>query len=260
MYRVSVTSGANSGLADPVVSLYDRSGAAVAVSGTALVDSDDDDDGAASFEFAPDGSATFFVEASGLAGASGAYTVQITDVTPVGVRQLAAGIAHTCVLKDDGSAHCWGDTSDSRTVVPQQSQYISVGTGERTTCAVTTDGQLSCWGVNSGGVATPPAGNDFAYVDVGRYHACALKTDGTVACWGLGTYIHPPTAVAAGDEPLSALATGASFSCGIVASDQSFGLLGLGGRIWLGVRAVRSVSTLWLSAMHTCAVSRPTPP
>ncbi len=254
VYRVSVTSGANSGLADPVVSLYDRSGAAVAVSGTALVDSDDDDDGAASFEFVPDGSATFFVEASGLAGASGAYTVQITDVTPVGVRQLAAGIAHTCVLKDDGSVHCWGDTSDSRTVVPQQSQYISVGTGERTTCAVTTDGQLSCWGVNSGGVATPPAGNDFAYVDVGRYHACALKTDGTVACWGLGTYIHPPTAVAAGDEPLSALATGASFSCGIVASDQSLACWGSAGGYGLASVPSGQFDAVAVGNAHVCGL------
>ena len=254
VYRVSVTSGTNSGLADPVASLFDRSGAVVAVSGTALVDSDDDNDGAASFEFVPDASATFFVEASGLANASGAYTVQITDVTPVGVHQLAAGIAHTCVLTDDGSAHCWGDASDSRTAVPQQSRYIAIGTGERTTCAVTTDGQLSCWGVNSGGVATPPAGNDFAFVDVGRYHACALKTDGTVACWGLGTYTHPPTAVQTGDETLSALVTGASFSCGIVASDQSLACWGSAGGYGLASAPSGQFDAVAVGNEHVCGL------
>ena len=221
VYRISVASAANSGLADPVVTLFDDSGAAVTVSGAAVADSDSDSDGAATIDYRPDAQATYFVEASGLGGATGAYTVAVADVTPAPVRQLAAGGSHSCALRSDGTAQCWGGNDNGQTAVPPQGRFHELGLGPFTTCAVTADGQLYCWGSNAGGVATPPAGADFESVGVGKYHACALKADSTAVCWGLDFYASVPAGSNNDAIEFSAIDVGEYSACGVTAADGS---------------------------------------
>ena len=50
------------------------------------------------------------------------------------------------------------------------------------TCGLRTDGSAACWGWNTDGQATPPAGT-FTSISAGRFHTCGMKVNGTVACW-----------------------------------------------------------------------------
>jgi len=115
---------------------------------------------------------------------------------------------HSCAIKKDGTAWCWGynyygqlgdATSTDRTIPIQVSGLtgaLSIETGRHFTCAVRSDGTVQCWGYNYYGqlgngttanrsVAGPVAGlTDVVSVAPGLDHACASKSDGTVWCWG----------------------------------------------------------------------------
>jgi alpha-tubulin suppressor-like RCC1 family protein len=133
--------------------------------------------------------------------------------------------SHTCALKTDGTAWCWGDngygqlgdntTNDSYTPV----QVLGVGGSgyfvqveeiqvtHLTTCALKTDGTAYCWGSNGSGQlgndstsssSTPvQVKNSGSFSDFllniqninssGDENTCTTKTDGTVWCWGENT-------------------------------------------------------------------------
>ena len=121
-----------------------------------------------------------------------------------GSGQIAAGRAHTCVLKDDGSVYCSGDNSayqlgngsNSSSLTPIQVAGLAdvrqIAAGGDQTCAVKSNGTVLCWGGNfAGNTPTQVAGiSNASQVTVGGgqswvgTHACALKSDGTVVCWG----------------------------------------------------------------------------
>ncbi len=94
--------------------------------------------------------------------------------------QVAAGLAHTCVLFDDGTVRCWGrlideprtgtvagllgtndvvrdgrgfakplDTGDVR--LSERAVQISAASSGAHSCALLASGQLSCWGLNVNG-------------------------------------------------------------------------------------------------------------
>ncbi|NCU42105.1 MAG: RCC1 repeat-containing protein, partial [Candidatus Moranbacteria bacterium] len=150
--------------------------------------------------------------------------VQVKGVGNVGflenVAQISAGNQHTCSLKTDGTAYCWGynqsgqlgdNTTTSRYTPIQVKGVDGVGflenvswisLGESHTCAMKTDGTAYCWGSNSSGQlgdntttskSTPVqvlgvggSGNlsGVSLISSGYRHACATKTDGTAYCWG----------------------------------------------------------------------------
>ncbi|WP_169337336.1 putative Ig domain-containing protein [Rudaea cellulosilytica] len=70
----------------------------------------------------------------------------------LGFGQIAAGNAHACQVRPDGTLGCWG-----------QNNYG--------------DGALF-------GAATPPGGGTFTSVVAGDSHSCALDTNSKVTCWG----------------------------------------------------------------------------
>ncbi|MBN1655424.1 MAG: hypothetical protein JXA30_16785 [Deltaproteobacteria bacterium] len=137
------------------------------------------------------------------------------------VRRIAAGANHTCVIVNDGSVWCWGDSASgqlgngefsldscegrpcSRKPVRVKgiNNAASLSLGERHSCALLDNGDLRCWGslalghasddlVSCDGLpcATSPVHVDLAddvlEVKAGYQHTCALVESGAVFCWG----------------------------------------------------------------------------
>jgi alpha-tubulin suppressor-like RCC1 family protein len=180
--------------------------------------------------------------------------VAIPDLT-TGVRAMALGEFHTCVLTRAGAVKCWGDNtfgqlgdattatrSTPQVVIGLGSNVMGLAAGYSHNCVVMTNGTVRCWGWNSDGEVAPnsqgfnlstPASPDggiggVARVSLGRAHSCAMKTDGSVLCWGSNIYfqlgngtsnalsnVAPVQSLAAGNI---AFAAGTYNSCAITAS------------------------------------------
>ena len=260
MHRFEVTGAAgsglaDSGLADPVVTLYDASGTAV----TGVSDSDADNDGTASADFEPDATATYFVEVSGLATAVGGYVLTVTDVTPKQVTDLKAGVQHTCALWDDGAAECWGDSADGRTAAPSNVRFDSIGVGSATACGITLEGSIECWGRPTSGLTTPASGTNFVGVDVGVSHACALRSDGTVQCWGLMNYLGltlttPPTDADDNEVLFSSITVNWYYACGVTAADSQLACWGRPDLYNLTTPPAGAFDAVTLGNAHACAL------
>ena len=54
---------------------------------------------------------------------------------------------------------------------------------DRHSCGLRTDGTAQCWGSNSHGQTDAPSGA-FTAITAGWGHSCGLRTDGTAQCWG----------------------------------------------------------------------------
>ena len=156
------------------------------------------------------GDRTTLVQVVGLGGSG-----NLTDIS-----QITAGSNHTCAVKTDGTAWCWGENGDgqlgnnSTTDKSTPVQVLGLGGsgtltdvsqiagGNEHSCALKTDGTVWCWGEGSYGrlgvgstadTRTPVqvlglggSGNltGVAQITVAGWYTCALKTDGAVWCWG----------------------------------------------------------------------------
>jgi alpha-tubulin suppressor-like RCC1 family protein len=137
---------------------------------------------------------------------------------------VAAGDAHTCALRDDGTLFCWGLRGSGR-----------LGDGEST-------GSRAYPAVVHASAETGGTNwTDWVAVAAGASHTCALRGDGSLWCWGAGgsgqrgdgstaTARTTPTAVLRSGEAAGgaiwtdwiAVAAGASHTCGLRA----------GGTLW----------------------------
>jgi hypothetical protein len=113
---------------------------------------------------------------------------------------ISAGFAHTCGLRADGVAFCWGDDrsgqlgrdtlrtpSDTAMAVPGP-VFTQISAGGNSTCGLTSVGTIYCWGAIVGtGTPVQIAGAGYTYLAVGGEHACAMS-GGTVSCWGSNLY------------------------------------------------------------------------
>lgn len=124
-----------------------------------------------------------------------------------------SGRWHTCGLKSDGSAWCWGynssaqlgDNSTTERLVPTSVSgghvWKQIGVGGNYSCALRDDNTIWCWGGNGGGqtgqntttgntmVPTQISGGGaWKQLSVGDSHACAVKSDDTLWCWGGNGY------------------------------------------------------------------------
>jgi alpha-tubulin suppressor-like RCC1 family protein len=150
-------------------------------------------------------------------GTSGSYrtvTVVVTGLTDAVA--VNGGWEHTCALKSNGSAVCWGNnlngelgdgTTVTRTIstaVIGMTDAVAISAGGNgagfnndhrgRTCALKANGSTVCWGDKSYAIsgsglvqATPTvvAGlTDTAALSMGSGHTCALKTSGAIVCWG----------------------------------------------------------------------------
>jgi alpha-tubulin suppressor-like RCC1 family protein len=131
---------------------------------------------------------------------------------------VTVGGSHTCALKTNGNAYCWGDNSAGQlgvaasdtvcgagkatfgcNTVPTQVQpglqFASLSAGARHTCGITLARDAYCWGANDRGQVSPAvltgptlvqvAGSlGWADISAGFSHTCAVRTDGALFCWG----------------------------------------------------------------------------
>jgi alpha-tubulin suppressor-like RCC1 family protein len=134
--------------------------------------------------------------------------LEVTELG-TGVAQVAAGVAHTCARKLDGTLRCWGynglgalgDATGINRKLPVQVAALGNDVTEVAasahTCARRSNGSLWCWGWNAyGQLGDTTNFNRFAphevsalllgvtEVSTGWRHTCARKTDGKLRCWG----------------------------------------------------------------------------
>ncbi len=143
--------------------------------------------------------------------------------TPLtGVKEVSAGFASTCAVKQDHTLWCWGGNwhgqlgngTTTESAYPVQVMASSgtpftgvehVSVGAALTCAVKTDDTVWCWGENTyDGVGNGQEGGDVLYptqvVNILRRpihgtmvfaawsYGCSLAQDKTVWCWGSNAY------------------------------------------------------------------------
>ena len=62
--------------------------------------------------------------------------------------------------------------------------FKTITTGSQHSCAIRSDDTATCWGNNWAGQTDAPTGT-FKTITAGSDHSCAIRSDDTVACWGL---------------------------------------------------------------------------
>lgn len=124
---------------------------------------------------------------------------------------VAAGAAHTCGVKSDGSLSCWGRNNELQAgntgenpirtprLVNTEHSWRQVAIGQSHSCALRTDGSLWCWGSNASEDADYPIGeqamwqlSDPTPIGDGRWtaltshwsHNCAITDSHELWCWG----------------------------------------------------------------------------
>ena len=129
---------------------------------------------------------------------------------------ISAGGFHTCVILDNGSVSCWGNSeqmgngNSARSTVPTLTSSFGIGrtavaisAGYAHTCVILDNGSVSCWGHGSSGrlgngdmedrlsptlTETLGQGRTAVEISSGYSHTCAILDNGSVSCWGSGGY------------------------------------------------------------------------
>lgn len=154
-----------------------------------------------------------------------ALLASIKASMPKRYTQVSTGTAHSCGLKSDGSAACWGDNSAGQAPANLVGPFTHIAAGGSHTCAVKLDGNITCWGSNGSGESPASVAGPFTNVTAGATHACGLKTDNSVTCWGNNQYGQAPVAVSGAFTQVSA---GGYHTCG-VKTDNSVSCWGYNG-------------------------------
>jgi alpha-tubulin suppressor-like RCC1 family protein len=131
------------------------------------------------------------------------------------VTAVAAGGLHTCAIRTDGAAACWGsNAAGQRTVPPGLGAVIAITAGDRHTCALRVDGTPDCWGDDGSGQSTiPPGLGTVIAISAGANHTCAVETGGAARCWGADG--SEQSTIPPGLGTVRAISAGAGHSCAI---------------------------------------------
>ncbi len=176
--------------------------------------------------------------------------LQVAGPDP-GVRQVACGADHLCLLYRNGTVACRGKntsgqigakpgsaTSGFHTPRNQDRDLVSVVAGSDHSCVIRQDGRVLCWGDNTHGqlgdgttvqtaspVETSLRDRKAASMVAGSRHTCAISPEGQAWCWGFNFYGQLgdgttedrafPVQVAALSDTVHAMAAGESHTCAI---------------------------------------------
>lgn len=174
---------------------------------------------------------------------------------PAYAETLSAGEDHTCTLKSNGKAYCWGDNSvgqlgngttrSSMTPVAVfgDIRFKTISTDWDHTCGVSVDNEAYCWGRGRYGrlgngspenslTPTPVSGGlSFASVNSGMAHTCGITTDGDAFCWGRGedgilgnnsVQSSPVPVPVSGGLRFGSLNAGSATTCGITTDGDAY--------------------------------------
>ena len=125
---------------------------------------------------------------------------------------ISAGPDHTCGLRTDGTAQCWGSNGNGETDAPDGMTFTAVTAGDGHSCGLRVDGTAQCWGSNRSGRTDAPDGVMFTAIDAGDSHSCGLRVDGTAQCWGSN---HEGQSNVPVGVTFTAITAGDTHSCGL---------------------------------------------
>ena len=128
---------------------------------------------------------------------------------------LSAGWDHTCAIRTDKTATCWGSNHNWQTNAPS-GRYTAITAGWKHSCAIRTDNTATCWGSNHNGQTDAPDGR-YTAITAGHSHSCAIRTDNTAICWGWNNHGQAD----APDGRYTAITAGHSHSCAIRTDDTA---------------------------------------
>ena len=133
---------------------------------------------------------------------------------------LSAHRLHTCGAMAEGGIQCWGQSPvRGKEVLYQEEQFVSVSSGPDHLCGLRQDGGVVCWSDERGSSQglDEAPEGEFHSIDVGYGHTCGAKAEGGVACWG-GDY----------GEAMNILTQDTFASVSTLALDYSCGLRSVG--------------------------------
>ena len=133
------------------------------------------------------------IRSNGAAACWGAHYGGQTEPPNGILKTISAGARHTCGLRTDNAITCWGDTTHLQADAPT-GQFTSVSAGSNHTCGLRTNQTITCWGANWNGQTDAPDGQ-FTSVSTGSNYTCGLRTNQTITCWGANDYTKHFTSV-----------------------------------------------------------------
>ena len=68
---------------------------------------------------------------------------------------IATGAWHSCGLREEGRAECWGSNPFGQAEAPEE-PFSALAAGERHSCGLRADGTVTCWGNNEVGQTFAP--------------------------------------------------------------------------------------------------------
>ena len=136
-------------------------------------------------------------------------------VVPTGLqsqnfKSITVGVYHTCGIKSDDTAACWGSNGWGESTTPS-AVFSSIDAGTSHTCGIIADGTATCWGTTGYNALAVPPSLTFTTVSAGGHFACGTLTDGTIDCWGANQYQQsiPPLGT------FASISAGRNFACAI---------------------------------------------
>jgi alpha-tubulin suppressor-like RCC1 family protein len=128
-----------------------------------------------------------------------------------GIRAIAAGEAHTCIVTDSSEVDCWGSNERGQLgngtwggvattpqPVPLDGPVIAIAAGRQHTCALLAGGVVRCWGAGTTGQLGDDTAEDslrpvhpkidpnleVVVIAAGGDVTCAITEDRALRCWG----------------------------------------------------------------------------